>query len=348
MKSIELNERLVAGITQMRVGGEFGANSDQLVDGNMIPRLCEFAGAGACAQVCQLKLNSAQETEPKLCAENNIVDALEAEYINPENFAMVAATKDRIGFGDSVQELGAKTHEDAYTLVPECNAFFFRPGKDMTDGRHRRLTHAAMRMADCGDVLYSFPDKNGDDVVGIAHFSRTNMRGPSAYMHELDGKKVSWGEYVLGSAVQHYGADPAAIIIKLAAAVEGKNFIHRYKDVQNMVAHFPGWAELGFMHPQSVEDFDCLIEYREMIQWQLRDSIQDPNLQLDQKQIDTKDAIDTGDLSLGHASHHWGEKGVIVKGRDLMLAWRFKPTMYISRPFTIKHLFSPPVMRSVA
>ncbi len=60
------------------------------------------------------------------------------------------------------------------------------------------MTHAAMRMADCGDVIYTFADWDGNDVVGISHFSRPNMLGPSAYKHEIHGKKVSWAEYVLG------------------------------------------------------------------------------------------------------------------------------------------------------
>src|SRR5262249_20991541 len=152
-------------------------------------------------------------------------------HISPENFAMVAATQDRVVFGDAITEAGASQHEDGYTVVPNCNAFFFRPGKDVANDGEHSLTNVAMRMADCGDLIYTFQDRNGDDVVGISHFSRTNMRGPSAYMHELDGTMVSWGEYVLGNAVAHYGADPAAINIRLVAAVEGENFIHHYTDL---------------------------------------------------------------------------------------------------------------------
>lgn len=319
MKSIEINADVTASVTQMRLGSEFGSSPDELLDGNVLPRLCAFAGSNACAEACRLKLLETAESIPKMCAEENILGALDELYVNPENFAMVSATKDRVGFADQLEALGSSRHKDGYTVVPECNAFFFSPSKDMTHNRFRRLTHVAMRMADCGDVIYTFQDREGDEVLGIAHFSRTNMRGPSAYMHELDGRQVSWGEYVLGSAIDHYGADPASVKVKLVAAVEGKNFIHHYNDDAQMEAHFPGWNELGFMHPAEAKDFDCLIDYREMIRWQLLDSIQNPAHKLTAEQIDTTGPIDTGNLTLGHASHHAATHEKIAHGRDMYI-----------------------------
>jgi hypothetical protein len=317
MKAIEISEDAIALVTQMRPEGPLGLTAGQLEDGNMLTRLCEFAGVGACAQVCQRKADGELNVPPKACAEQNLTEALTAEHITPENFAMVSATADRIGFADELQGLGAARHEDGYTTVPGCNAFFFRPSKDITLGHHRQLTHAGMRMADCGAVCYTFPDQYGNEVVGIAHFSRTNMRGPSAYIHEVDGEKVSWAEYVLANAVRHYGADPGTVKVTLAAAVEGRDFIHHYKDKAAMNGHYPGWEELGFMHPQGEQDFDCLIDYREMIEWQLTESMQNPALRLDAASIATSQAINTGDLRLGHASHHAAGKGLIPHGRDM-------------------------------
>ncbi len=319
MRNIPFGENVAARITVMRQEDPSGI-SDELQDGNMLPRLCEFAGAGACEKACQLKLMPDDTiAEFNSCAEGNILSALAEVGVVPENFAMVAATKDRVGFADSLKELGASTHEDGYTMVPACNAFFFRPGKDRTAGSYRNLTHVAMRMADCGDVVYSLKDREGQDVIGIAHFSRTNMRGPSEYMHEVDGKKVSWGEYVLAQAVAHYGADLSTVQIRLVAAVEGRNFIHSYKNLEAMWNHFPGWDELGFMHPTGFTEFDCLIDYREMIAWQLTQSIQDPALKLHPRQVDTSAVIDTGNLRLGHASHHAATKGIIPHGRDMYI-----------------------------
>lgn len=318
MKTVPITEHIVAQVTQMRPEGSPDQTVDQLLDGNMIPRLCAFAGAGACAQVCQRKAMGRLEAGPKVCAEDNIVEALAKSAISPENFAMIAATEDRVGFGDQMAQLGAAEHPDGYATVPACNAFFFRPGKDGTP-KGDKLTHVAMRMADCGDVVYQFKDNQGDQVVGIAHFSRTNMRGPSAYIHQIDGKRVSWGEYVLSSAVAHYGADPASVQVRLVAAVEGKDFIHHYKTLADMNGHYPGWTELGFMHPRGTEDFDCLIKYRQMIEWQLQEGVQNPSLRLRPEQIEVGGAINTGDLAQGHASHHAASKGAIPHGRDMYM-----------------------------
>lgn len=321
MRTVEINESVQAVVTQMRDGAAYG-NASELIDGNMIPRLCQFAGEGACAATCQLDAlrQRAEVANPsKECAEANIVEALATIDVKPENFAMVAATKDRVGFADSLAALEATRHHDGYSMVPGCNAFFFKPGKDQGVDSLNPLSHVAMRMADCGDVIYTGKDRDGEDFVGIAHFSRTNMRGPSAYIHELNGQKVSWGEYVLGSAVEHYGADPASMRVRLVAAVERDDFVHHYPDTEAMEKHFPGWEELGFMHPARETDFDCLIDYREMIAWQLTESVQNPALVLKSEQVTTVGAINTGDLSLGHASHHAASKGVIAHGRDMYI-----------------------------
>jgi hypothetical protein len=138
-------------------------------------------------------------------------------------------------------------------------------------------------------------------------------------MHELDGEKVSWGEYVLGSALGHYSANPETVDIKLVAAVEGKDFVHHFATGEKMEKYFPSWSELGFMHPEGAEDFDCLIDYHEMIGWQLTESIQNPALRLSANQVNTEEVINTGDLSLGHASHHAAQRDKIVHGRDMYI-----------------------------
>jgi hypothetical protein len=306
LKHIPLSVVAEAAVTTMRSGDQFGTGADELLNGNVIPRLCQAAGEGACAKVCQLVGVQRQEAGVE-CAENNIASVIDSVYTVPERFALVAATKDNVKFADTED---SATNPEGYKQVADCNAFFFRPGID-------GLSHMAMRMADCGSVMYQFNDKNGDLVLGQAHFSRTNMKGPSAYAHEVDAKKVSWSEYVLANAAGHYQIDPKTISVTLVAAVEGKDFIHHYATPGDMEAHYPGWAELGFLHPESDADFDCLIDYRQMIEWQLSTGIADPALALDPAKIKTDNAINTGDISLGHSSHHHATKGTIAHGRDM-------------------------------
>lgn len=319
---IEQSSNYTAAVTVMRQGDKFGASTDQLEDGNTIPRLCQMAGEGACANVCQLYTISDDVYQPKMCAEENISIAVEEFGIHIDSLVIAAATQDNVVFGDSIHDIAEAPDDGDYQKVPAANAFFFRPYEDKTLAGQPMLA-AAMRMADCGSLMIEFEDKSGALVLGQSHFSRTNMRGPTAYKsdHELDGKPVSWAEYVFGQAIEHYGAKVDTIKVKLAAAVEGKDFVHHYNSVNDMNNHFPGWAELGFIHPDpdKTEDFDCLIDYRQMIEWQMERAAE--RFGLEPSNIDTKEAINTGDISTGHASHHWASepKKKIAHGRDMYI-----------------------------
>jgi hypothetical protein len=312
------NEVSVA-VTVMRNGAERGRRVDELLDGNTISRLCKAVGEGACAQACQL-LDDARAEAGVMCAENNIASALETFGVASENFVLAAATHDNVNFGDNIEHTQAFTSSEGYVQIPETNAFFFRPGIDNSPNG-QSIDALGMRMADCGSVNYQMIDRNGDLVLGQAHFSRTNMCGPSALKHELHGEQVSWGEYVLSSAIEHYGANPESVEIYLTAAVEAKDFVHNYDSSEKMHEHYPGWDELGFMH-RSVSNGATLIDYREMISWQLAQAASRYGLQ--SHQIDTSHAKNTGDLTLGHASHHWSTKGIIEHGRDLYIVARSK------------------------
>lgn len=323
MKTIPFTPELSATITQMREGAAFGATPEELHDGNMVPGRCAL-GNKACAQICQLRLGAVEGSSGKLCAANNVLRVLEESNIDPANFAMIAAVKDRVGFGDDLASMGATKNVDGYTAVPDCNAFFFRPGQDTNLDNHETIHDAAMRMADCGMLGFDFFDKQGNPVAGIAHFSRSNMFGPSGYQHQIDGRPVSWGEYILTSAVNHYGVDPQDIQVRLFASVDGKDFIQ--SGIAGMEERFPGWNELGFVRQLDNDKYE--VDYRSMIRWQLTDGIQDPALKIPETNITTNGAINTGDISLGHASHHLfsakGEiagkiAGKIADGRDMYM-----------------------------
>ncbi len=324
MKIQELGNESFIAVTVMRRGELEGRSVEQLEDGNVIPRLCVQAGELACAKTCQLAENE-REAAGVGCAENNIYNAIEEFGTSPENFILAAATReklddgseiDHVYFGDDLQNTSAFVSPEGYTMLPNSNGLFFRPGIDQgLNGEP--IDAVGMRMADCGSVNVEMQDAEGRLVIGQGHFSRINMRGPSAFEHELHGEKVSWGEYFLGSAIEHYGTDPSTVKIKLAAAIEGPDFLHHYDTHERMEGHFPGWDELGFMHPEGGEtnDFDCEIDYRQMIEWQIRQAAD--SFGLLRRNMDLFGAINTGDKSLGHASHHWATKGDISHGRDM-------------------------------
>ncbi|MCW1907980.1 MAG: hypothetical protein KIH63_001425 [Candidatus Saccharibacteria bacterium] len=319
-------ENTAVAVTVMRHNEAFGADPTELEDGNMIPRLCAAVGAGVCARACQLEGNERAEVG-KACAENNIAAALESFGVQPEQFVLAGATKDIVRFGDSLSIKEVKQSSEGYSQVPDTNAFFFRPGIDtLPNGNFIEAT--GMRMADCGAVNYQLTDHDGNQVVGMAHFSRTNMRGPSKFEHTFHDEQASWSDTVIGSALEHYQADPSSVSIYVSAAVEGKDFIHHYDNVETMEEHYPGWNELGFMHPlgDQTEDFDCLIDYREMIGWQLEGSAHRFGFTLHDSQLES--AINTGDLLLGHASHHAATHDEIAHGRDLYMVKGTSPIDY--------------------
>jgi hypothetical protein len=314
IKNFGPNNEVSVAVTVMRNGVERGHAADELLDGNTIPRLCRAVGEGACAQACKL-LDLERSEVGVMCAENNIANALNQFGVEPENFMLVAATADNVFFGDSINETKTFESSEGYNQLPEANAFFYRPGMDKGPNG-KPIDAIGMRMADCGSINIEFIDRQGNLVIGQSHFSRTNMRGPTAFKHELKGKRVSWAEYVLASAIDHYGASKDSIRIYLAAAVEGKDFVHKYDSKNDMDGHYPGWSELGFMHRDETTG-ETLIDYREMIQWQLDNAAE--SLKIHKPFIKTDSAINTGDLVLGHASHHWASKGKIEHGRDLYI-----------------------------
>ena len=80
--------------------------------------------------------------------------------------------------------------------------------------------------------------------------------------------------------------------------------------------HFPGWDELGFLHPNETTA-RLQVNYRDMVVWQLRKAAE--RFAIDVERLHTDQPINTGDVSLGHASHRQHRNGVIASGRDLYL-----------------------------
>ncbi len=307
-------------ISVMRNGNAFGDKSDGLQDGNVSPAFCLAFGKEACKLACQ---NIGQNTaEPKMCAEENLSVAIETFGVSADRFALVIANADNVKFGDETVRDKEPKGEGTYTKVEDSNAFFFRPGYDRTaDGEP--LLAAGMRMADCGALVVRFSDDEGRLVHGMVHMSRTNMRGPDAYKdeHVLNGKKVFWAEYVLGSAIEHYGTDPSQVSVRLLASVDQGTFIHNYANEAKMEAAYPGWDKLGFMKRKDdkAEDFDCAIDFRGMIGWQLGQAVK--TLGLEPNLLDLEGAINTGVLESGFASHYLAarRKLLVAEGRDLYL-----------------------------
>lgn len=250
---------------QGQVGEEIGHvitnirdEQGQLDTGNVVRRACEWTresskklGRPACQQLCQLRNEysmfdddpTAREfvheaMDERACADMNLLGALQRLRLEPSEVLMVGVTANNVGFADKLDEYNVSDNPYGWRELPGFNAFFAREGEVGALGR---------RLADCADMNFEFRDQDSNTVFGFEHGTRTNMRGSSAYEFEKDGEKMSFTEYTLREAIEHYGANPATIHIKLAAAIQGKNNVWNFNDVEAMEHYLPGWLKEGFL-----------------------------------------------------------------------------------------------------
>jgi hypothetical protein len=246
-----VGEKAFHAITQIR------DEAGEPATGNVLRKLCEFAGAEACKGTCQLELrfgegepldSHAQErysaaAEQRSCADLNVKMALEELGLPAKEVWIIAANKDDVGFADELEDYKErgkfKVNSQGWHELDGFNAFFAREGEITAFGR---------RMGDCPDIDFEFKDKDGNTIFGFEHATRTNMFGSSEYRFERDGRKVSYTEYVLGQALDHYGADPTSVSIKLAAAIKAENNTGwSFASIDIMEEKMPGWFEDGHL-----------------------------------------------------------------------------------------------------
>jgi hypothetical protein len=316
-----LGETSIA-VTVFREGGLFGGTPEELQDGNTLPSLCMAAGEGACKQVCQLANIQEDNFNSVLCAEENVEHAAQNFGIGLDRLVIAAANGDNIVFADSSNNDGEIPDAGKYQIVLATNAYFLRPLVDTTlNGQPVRAV--AMRLADCASVAFHFLDREGEEVIGQAHFSRTNMRPEGSFLeeHELNGDKVSWAEYVVGNALEHYAADPKDMQISLVASIEADDFILDFSDDEKLERTWPGWLEAGFAEKvgDTEEGFAVKVRYREMVAMQIDRAAKRFGIPVEN--ISFEEAINTGKVESGHASNHWSgkRKGLIAPGRDMCI-----------------------------
>lgn len=272
--------------------------------GNVLRRTCQWAGEGACKQVCQLDTadggtdktgkTTSDVLASRACADLNLRTALEDLDLKPEEVLMVGVTANNVGFADSLDEY-EKLSENPYGWreLPGFNAFFARESEEKAIGR---------RLADCADINFELKDKDGDTVFGFEHGTRTNMFGSDEYLFEKNGKKMSFTEYTLSQALEHYGTDPSTVHINLAAAIQGHNFTKHFDSREKMEEHLPGWYDDGYVVNVSNPS------------WQP----EDPVIAEDTWEADTRDMIirdiKEAMLSLGIPEENFSMEGIIDPG----------------------------------
>jgi len=219
--------------------------------GNILRRTCMLLGESACQSACALRgSENYGKNEDKACSDRNLVEGLEAVGIDPSDVLMVAVTGNEVGFGDMLQTYAdkgkLKSNPEGWRELPGFNAFFARP---------EEVPAIGSRLADCAHLEFEFNDRDGNKVIGFEHGTRPNMYGPDAYAFELNGQPVSYTQFVIGSAIEHYGADPASIQIRISSSIKPDNFVKHFADVAQMEKHIPGWYSAGYVKNISKPDW---------------------------------------------------------------------------------------------
>jgi hypothetical protein len=301
--------------TISRIHDEIG----ELETGNVVRRACMVAGEQACKQACQLrrKFELSEEDSAarevidqaigtRACADMNLLMKLQKLGLNPDSVLMVGVTGDRVGFADQLGEYNDALTQNPYGWreLPGFNAFFARVGEIGALGR---------RLADCADINFEFTDRDGRTVFGFEHGTRPNMRGSMHYKFEKNGQLMSYTEYVLREAVDHYRADPASMRIRVAAAIKGHNFTKRFDNREKMEEHLPGWYADGFLtnvtnpswsEGESVTEGDTWeADSRAMIMRDITEAMQQLGIPL--KNLNTEGIIDPADTRGMHSSHQF-------------------------------------------
>ncbi len=258
MAAIERAERSDMGIVRP-VGGESVAvitrlateETDQNYAGNVLRRTCAAVGETACAKSCALRGTSKYLSNfDKKCADRNLVDGLTAIGLKPQEVLMVAVTGNDVGFGDqlgSYEAMGKLTQNpEGWRELPGFNGFFARPSEVPAIGS---------RLADCAYLEFELKDRAGQTVIGFEHGSRPNMPADGKHAFQHNGEPVSYTQFVLANAIEHYGADPSSIQIRLSSSIRPENFVHNFENEAAMEDFIPGWQAAGFARNISNPDW---------------------------------------------------------------------------------------------
>lgn len=269
--------------------------------GNILRRTCTKMGETACAQVCAARgLEEYYRNADKLCADRNITEAIEAAGLDPGEVLMIGVTANGVGFGDQLPELDVKTNPEGFRELAGYNAFFVQKNEAQAIG---------CRLADCGHVAIQFTDENSEPVMGFMHLTKPNMQGESAYKFEYDGEPVSYFEYALKTALEHYGADIIDVQVTVNAAISEDSYTYSFKDEAHAREQFPGWIEEGLVrseqHPewQPGGEFDAAdtwhLNFPELIRRHIERS------GLSTEQVDMTEMLDPRGSQGIHSSNHY-------------------------------------------
>lgn len=276
--------------------------------GNMLPRLCQFAGQGACAAACQAPED--YPNQAKDCAVQN-----GHEFFAPLGVNIADVRLGKVCGGATV----AFTDRDEPTRNNE--GYLWYPDVDAVVGYDD--TVKACRLADCGLLVVTGMSREGRPFDGFIHATRNNLNGTDQFVGH-DGLPIGGITKMLGEIQQHYA--PYNMRVELVAGIAPQlylfDFMPTEQDIQDCPditaeskreALFKGWYRQGWIQPHAPNgaEWDGKTYQVDMIA-AIRDQVAAAGLQ----DFYRENVLLDGNLVDGHASNRGGKAGRVAQSRD--------------------------------
>ena len=293
-----------------------GDNPENLLQhGNVLERLEPlhiqgFLGESATRGGAEAPIYEQMLRERGLVADQNLLEVLAEQNVEPAETLMVSFTGDGIGFYDELKKNDKITsHQSGWEMIAGYNAMFARASERKALGG---------RAADCSVVKgwASLPD--GDTVMLLLHLTRDNIEGDGALSYG-DNQNQSYIQAALEAGSKYYGIDVEDFHLEQMAKIDTLNYKFADGKVkvggqekqltaeQMMDFRFRGWFDQGMLHNVSNPDWkrgdpilptdQWVADYQQMTEHVIRNSgaLSD--------NINVANAINPGDIQSGHASN---------------------------------------------
>lgn len=276
--------------------------------GNMLPRLCQFAGQGACAETCQAPED--YRNDQKTCAVRNGHEFFDSLGVNSADIRLgKVCGSATVAFTDRDQPT---RNQEGYLWYPDVDAVVGYED-----------TVKACRLADCGLLVVTGMSHDGRLFDGFIHATRNNLNGTDQFVSH-DGQPIGGVTKMLGEIQQHYA--PYDMRVELVAGIAPKLYLFDFtpteqdlRDCPETTAEskrevlFKGWHEQGWIQPHVPDGaaWDGKTYQVDMIA-AIRDQVVAAGMQdFYQENV----ALD-GNLIDGHASNRGGKVGRVAQARD--------------------------------
>jgi hypothetical protein len=282
--------------------------------GNILGRLCSAFGAGACKMACQAPEDF--DNSEKLCASRNSAEIFNSLDIPKERiFTAAVCGSANVAFLD----------ESVRNEIPEPAIGY--KSFAQTDGLFGPVEYAkACRLADCGLLVVSGKDRDGEGFNGFIHATRLNMNGNDQFK-DANGQPVGGVTKMLQEMQAHY--QPTEVSVQLVAGISPELYVFDFtpgtadlERDQTVTADkkredlFKGWYQKGWITPHIEDDEWDGRRWSVNMYAAVEEQVERAGLG---DVYAAAAMVADGSLESGHASNRAGKYGRVPEARDFYI-----------------------------